>query len=159
MPQIDRTFIDRILEMSAPNTVFRQELTRNMVAASLDAVELESVVNHYKHVLAALKEGGTGASVTDISAKLAEIVTEGKELTRQFNGLYEEWSNVSFRPAPAMYRTERPGVVEVVRPRSMSAYYVVVAVAFVFGLMVSVLAAWLHSRVLPMLVVARQPNP
>jgi hypothetical protein len=158
-PQIDRTFIDRILEMSAPNTTFRQELTREMVRSSLDAVELESVVNHYKYVLASLKAGGTGASQSDIAARLAEIVAEGKELTRQFNGLYEEWSNVSFRPAPAMYRTERPGAVAISRPRGASSYGLAVAIAFLVGLMISVLIAWLHSRVWPMIVVVRQQNP
>ena len=82
-PQIDRTFIDRILEMSAPNTAFRQELTRAMVNATLQAVDYESIVNHYKQLLMALKRGSSGSSAVDLGSRLSEIVGEGKELTRQ----------------------------------------------------------------------------
>jgi hypothetical protein len=154
-PQIDRTFIDRILEMSAPNTTFRQELTRDMVKASLDAVEYESVVNHYKQLLAALKSGDSGSSASELSSRLSEIVTEGKDLTRQFDGLYDEWSRVTFRAGPAMYRTERPAAVEVVRPFTLASYATTIALVFFVTLLIAVLAALVHTRLWPALVAGK----
>jgi hypothetical protein len=148
-PQIDRTFVDRILEMSAPNAAFRQELTRAMVKASLEAVEFESVVNHYQQLLSALKRGGSASSITELGSRLDEIVVEGKELTRRFNGLYEEWSRVSFRAGPELYRTERPGAVNVIRPYSLRSYAAVIALAFFVTLTFAVLAALVHTRLWP----------
>ena len=151
-PQIDRTFIDRILEMSAPNTTFRQELTRDMVKASLDAVEYESVVNHYKQLLAALKSGDSGSSASELSSRLSEIVTEGKDLTRQFDGLYDEWSRVAFRAGPAMYRIEKPAAVEVVRSFTLASYAAAVALVFFVTLTLAVLGALVRTRLWPALV-------
>lgn len=154
-PQIDRTFIDRILEMSAPNTMFRQELTRAMVKASLEAVESESVVNHYKQLLAELKSGGSSSSVAEVDSRLSAIVTEGKDLIRQFDGLYDEWSRVAFRAGPAMYRTERPGAVEAVRPFSLTSYATTIALVFFVTLLIAVLAALVHTRLWPALVAGK----
>ena len=151
-PQIDRTFIDRILEMSAPNAAFRQELTRAMVKASLEAVEYESVVNHYKQLLAALKSGGSGASAADLGSRLNEIVTEGKDLTRQFDGLYDEWSRVAFRTGSAMYRTEMPATVQVVRSFTLMSYATAIARVFFVTLTLAVLGALVHTRLWPALV-------
>ena len=151
-PQIDRTFIDRILEMSAPNTMFRQELTRDMVRASLDAVEYESVVNHYKQLLAALKSGYSGSSAAELDSRLSEIVTEGKDLTRQFDGLYDEWSRVAFRAGPAMYHTERPGAVEVVRAFTLASYATVIALVFLITLTLAVLGVLVRTGLWPALV-------
>ncbi len=148
-PQIDRTFIDRILEMAGPNTTFRQELTRAMVKASLDAVEYESVVNHYKQLLATLKSGGSGSSAAELGSRLNEIVTEGKDLTRQFNGLYEEWSRTAFRAGPALYRTEKPGAVEVVRSFTLATYATTIALVFFVSLTLAVLGALVHTRLWP----------
>jgi len=154
-PQIDRTFIDRILEMSAPNTEFRQELTRDMVKATLEAVEYESIVNHYKQLFAALKRGGNGHSSVELGSKLNEIVTEGKDLTRQFNGLYDEWSRVAFRAGPAMYRTEKPGAVQVVRPSTFRTYATAIALVFFVTLTLAVLAALVHTHLWPALVASK----
>lgn len=148
-PQIDRTFIDRIVEMSAPNAVFRQELTRAMVKASLEAVEYESVVNHYKQLLAALRSGGSGTSAADLDSRLNEIINEGRDLTRQFNGLYDEWSRVAFRAGPAMYRTERPGAIEIVRPFTLASYAPAIALVFFVTLILVVLAALVHTHLWP----------
>jgi hypothetical protein len=145
-PQIDRTFVDRILEMSAPNVAFRQELTRSMVKASLEAVEYESIVNHYRQLLTALKSGGSGSSAAEIGSRLEAIVTEGKSLTTQFDGLYEEWSRVAFRPGPAMYRTEKPAAVEVVRSVTFSSYVSIIALVFLVTLILAVLGTLVRTR-------------
>ena len=148
-PQIDRTFIDRILEMSAANTTFRQELTRAMVKASLQAVEYESIVNHYKQLLAVLKSGGSSSAAVELGSRLAEIVTEGKSLTRQFNGLYDEWSRVSLRAGPSIYRTETPAAVGLVRSYGRSTYLTAIALVFFSTLIFSALAALVHTHIWP----------
>jgi hypothetical protein len=148
-PQIDRTFIDRIIEMSTANTTFRQELTRSMVKAALEAVEYESIVEHYKQLLAALKSGSGGYSVGELSSRLSEIISEGKDLTHQFNGLYDELSRVGLRAGASMYRIERPAVIEIARPFGIAAYATTVALVFFVTLTVVILAALVHTHLWP----------
>lgn len=126
-----------------------------MVKASLEAVESESVVNHYKQLLAELKSGGSSSSVAEVDSRLSAIVTEGKDLIRQFDGLYDEWSRVAFRAGPAMYRTERPGAVEAVRPFSLTSYATTIALVFFVTLLIAVLAALVHTRLWPALVAGK----
>lgn len=153
-PQIDRTFIDRLLEMSQDNTTFRQELTRAMVKASLEAVEYESVVTHYQQLLAALKSGSTGSSTAELSSRLAEMVAEGKELTRQFGGLYDEWSRAAFRAGPVMYQTERPTTVEVARAYAPTSYVMIIAMVFLVSLAVAILVTLVRTKLWPALVAS-----
>lgn len=153
-PQIDRTFIDRLLEMSADNTTFRQELTRAMVKASLEAVDYESVVTHYKQLLEALKTGGTGSSTAELGSRLSEIVTEAKDLTRQFMGLYDEWSRAAFRAGPAMYQTESPAVVQVIRASAPASYVMIIAMVFLVSLTVGVLMTLVRTKLWPALVAS-----
>jgi hypothetical protein len=148
-PQIDRTFIDRILEMSGPNTTFRQELTRSMVKASLEAVEYESVVDHYQQLLAVLTSGGTAASKAEVGSKLQDIVTSAKEATREFNGLYDEWSRVAFRPGSAMYHTESPAAVAIAWPFTLRTYVTAIFLVFFVTLMLGVLLSLAHTRLWP----------
>jgi len=115
-PQIDSTFIDRIVEMSAANTSFRQELTRAMVAAAVEAVEAEERAAYYRRLLATLRStSGVQLTPAEIDARLENIVAQGKELTRQFNELYLEFSRVSLRAAAALYQTDKPVTTEVYR--------------------------------------------
>ena len=115
-PQIDRTFIDRIIEMSEGNTTFRQQLTESMVTATVEAVAAQERAGYYRRLLESLREpGGSGLSSDDIDRRLNEIVDQGKALTTQLNGLYMEFSRVSLRAAAAMYQTQRPVTTEVYR--------------------------------------------
>jgi len=115
-PQIDRTFIDRIVEMSATNTTFRQELTRSMVLAKVAAVDTASRVDHYQQLLTTLKSGGSSSlTTTDVERRLVAIVADGKDQVRQFGLLYDEFSRVSLRSGPLMYRVERPAEVHAIR--------------------------------------------
>lgn len=151
-PQIDRTFIDRILEMSRDNTAFRQDLTRDIVRATLDAVALESTVSHYKWLLASLKAGGTAAKSSEMDASLAEIVKEGKELVRQFNGVYDEYSRTAFRVDGQLYKTVTPGVVRVARAFSLATYEVVIILVLVSTLMLTVLGILVQTQLWPTIV-------
>lgn len=115
-PQIDRTFIDRLIEMSEGNAEFRQEITRSMMEASVDAVNKSAAVEHYGVVLAAIRSAsGPSLSREELVARLDQITQEAKDATRVFNEIYDEYSRVAFRAGPAMYRVERPPDMDVLR--------------------------------------------
>jgi len=131
-PQIDSTFIDRIVELTAANTTFRQGLTRQMVDAKVTAIDSAARVAHYQQLLTAIKSNSRSL-VTDaeISRRLAAVVATAKEQTQQFNALYDEFSRVALRPGPSMYRVERPPQVDALRSFAFrSLWLLVLAVAF-----------------------------
>lgn len=138
-PQIDRTFIDAIVQMSASNTTFRQEITRQLITASVSAVEREADVQHYRALLDATKAGSAESLPMDVVTKrLASIVAEAKDLTSRFNHIYEEFSRVSLRVAPVMYRIEQPPVGITTRAFGLRNYallvlYVLVAAPVILG--------------------------
>lgn len=138
-PQIDRTFIDRILEMSEANTMFRQEMTREMVEAGVAAVQSRGKVRYYEHLAAALRRPqGGGFSSAEVDARLDQIVEAGKALAQQFNDLYDEWSAISLRAAAAMYQTNKPARVEISRPFTRTSFVLMVVGAFVVSLLLLV---------------------
>ncbi|MGE3341951.1 MAG: hypothetical protein AB7L71_00845 [Vicinamibacterales bacterium] len=137
-PQIDSTFIDRIVEMSEANTAFRQQLTTAMVSATVEAVEAEERAAYYRRLLETLRStSGVQMSPTEIDARLDDIVAQGKELTRQFNELYEEFSRVSLRAAAAMYQTEKPVTTEVSRNFAVQDLLMLVFGTFLLSLLVA----------------------
>lgn len=108
-PQVDRSFVDRIVEMSLATDPYRRELTDRMVEASLEAVSAQNRATYYRRLLQSLREpGGAQLSSQELDARLAEIVEDGKALSAQFIALYEELNRVSLRPAGAMYQTPKP---------------------------------------------------
>ena len=119
-PQIDRTFIERIVELSATNTEFRQEITRDVIEASIDTVSRASVVEHYRNLLAAMKDNsGESMPADDVTKSLAIIIAEAKDATQLFNEIYNEYSRVAFRAGSALYRVEQPAQATVLRAFSV----------------------------------------
>lgn len=115
-PQIDRTFIDRIVEMSEANSTFRQDLTKSMVEAMVQSVSARERSGYYQRLLQSLRDARGGQMTTaELDGRLTQIVDQGKALTKQFNDLYDEFSRVSLRAAAAMYQTEKPVTTEVYR--------------------------------------------
>ena len=113
MAQVDRSFIDRIVEMSAASAIYRQQLTDRMVEAELEAVAEEQRASYYKRLLQSSREQGNGDVDSDtLNLSLNEIVKEGQALTKQFGELYDEFSRVALRSAGAMYVTEKPVTIE-----------------------------------------------
>jgi hypothetical protein len=108
-PQIDRTFIDRIVDLSTANTTFRQEVTRQAIDASVEAVDRATLVEQYRQLLASLGERGDQQAASENVVQILERVTaQAKDATRRFNEIYDEFTRVSLRPGPAMYSVERP---------------------------------------------------
>lgn len=113
LPQVDSSFVDRIIEMATESIRYRQQLTNQMVQAHLEAVAEEERAAYYRRLLQS--SGGSGGIVDpeELAARFADIIAEGKALTKQFGDLYDEFSRVSLRAAGAMYVTEKPVAVEV----------------------------------------------
>jgi len=132
-PQVDRTFIDRIVEMSEANTTFRRTLTESMVAASVDAVTARDRADYYRRLLQALRSPSSSSlEPTQVDARLNEIVEQAKALIVDFNSLYDEFSRVSLRSAAALYQTDKPVTTEVSREfTSRSLLMLVVGTFFV----------------------------
>lgn len=135
-PQFDRTFIDRIVEMSQGNTVFRQELTESMIEATVASVEARDRASYYRRLQQALREP-EGAQLTpaEVDARLDQIVTQAKTLVMDFTTLYEEFSRVSFRPAAAMYQTDKPVTTQASRDFSFAELTLLVFGIFVVTLL------------------------
>jgi hypothetical protein len=128
-PQIDRSFIDRIMELSEVNTTFRQEITRQAINASIEAVNRTAVVEQYRLALRALtRSSSTGLSRAEIDAGLNRVAEQAKKATARFNAIYEEFVRVSLRPGPQMYRVERPVEGAAVRSFRGTDYLFAVAV-------------------------------
>ena len=112
MAQVDTSFIDRIVEMSASTVLYRQQLTEKMVEAELQAVAEEQRGAYYRRLLQTAREPGPEVDTESLERSLNAIVDEGKALTRQFGALYDEFSRVALRSAGSMYVTEKPVWIE-----------------------------------------------
>jgi hypothetical protein len=133
-PQIDRTFVDRILDLSALNTTFRQEITRNAIEAAEDVVERRALVDQYKALLASLtRNSGDQMTGAVVAGALDHITTQAKEATSRFNEIYAEFSRVSLRAGPAMYRMEQPVEFSSIRAFTFRDYASVVLGALVIS--------------------------
>lgn len=147
-PLIDRTFVDRIVELSAPNMVFRQELTRSLVLANVEAVRQEANVSHYQRLVDQLRQPGVSdLSPQEIDQRLKAIQDDGKVLAKQFNDLYDEFSRVSLRASASMYKLEGPVQMDVARAFTLRSYILVVAGAFFVTLLLAVGGCIVWSRV------------
>jgi hypothetical protein len=119
-PQIDRTFLDRIVELSAVNTTFRQEITRQSIEASVEAVDRGALVEQYRQLLSSVtRNGAEPIAAESVNRTLAQIGHRAKEATRRFNDIYHEFSRVSLRAGPAMYRIDGPMEVSAIRAFGM----------------------------------------
>lgn len=149
-PQIDRTFIDRIVELSAPNMAFRQELTRAMVTASVDAVDRVGNANHYQQLADALsRPSPVGLTRQEVSDRLLNIVEAGKRLAKQFNDLYDEFSRVSLRADSAMFQVTGPVRVQVQQSFTFWDYALTVLASLLVALVVATAACLVWSTFRP----------
>lgn len=130
-PQIDRTFIEGIVELSEANTTFRQEITRRVIDASIEVANRAQVVEHYRGLLASMSDRDAPSMLMDeVSRRLESITAEAKDTTRLFNDIYSEFSKVAFRAGSAMYRVEEPVQVVALRAFSFRRYALLVLGVF-----------------------------
>jgi len=103
IPQIDRSFIDRIVQLSAQTSDFRQTLTEQMVEAEVDAITFRSEEAYYEQVVQGT--GGVPNTPGAVDAGLTSAMTEGRRLVAEMNALYDELNRVGLRPSGALYAT------------------------------------------------------
>lgn len=130
--QLDRSFVDRIVEMSGANVAFRRQLTEAMVKAASEAVTAQKRASYYRRLLQSLRESGAAQMPPDeLDKRLDEIVLESKALTKQFNDLYDEFSRVSLRSSSSLYQTDKPVTTEMNRRYTLNWLGTVIASVFV----------------------------
>lgn len=147
--QIDKTFIDRIVEMSEANTEFRQELTEKWILESVNEVAAAERASYYARLAQSLRvPSGASRNITpaEIDGRLDDIVKEGKALTALFNQVFDEFSRVSLRPAGAMYQTDRPVSTEVSRSFTMSELVLIAFGAFLAALVAAFAGLVIRER-------------
>lgn len=137
-PQVDRSFIDRIVEMSEANTAFRRNLTESMVSASVEAVSAKDRADYYRRLLQSLRSsGGPTLEPAQVDTRLGEIVVQAKGLIADFNTLYDEFSRVSLRAAASLYQTDTPVTTEVSREFTTRELLMLVVGAFFVSLLLA----------------------
>lgn len=145
-PQFDIAFIDRILGLSGPNTLFRQELTKQMVQTNVLAAAQQSNVSHYQRLSEQLRQpGSSGVTPKEMADRLQAVVDEAKALTKQFNDLYDEFSRVSLGSGSALYQLDGPVLTRQDRALSLRGYLTTVFGAFFSMLLLMAVGCFLWS--------------
>jgi len=147
MPQIDQSFIDRIVQMSNATAGFRQELTGQMIMANLEAIRAQTRAEYYRRLLQSLRDsGGVSATIDELAERLEGIKAEGKRLTKQFGDLYDEFSRVALRPAGGLYQAVKPVAFEEDRSFSRRSLMQLVIGAFLAALVLTFAALVIRER-------------
>jgi hypothetical protein len=128
-PALDDTFIDRIVELSEANVLYRQKLTDALVAAQLEAVFEEQRASYYRRLLQTIGSG-VEADQGELERRLNAIVAEGKELTKQFGALYDEYSRVALRASASLYEARKPVTIETSQQYARRSLLNLIALAF-----------------------------
>jgi hypothetical protein len=106
--QIDRTFVDRLLQMSEANVLFRQELTKSLVNSNLELAARQSDVEFHERLMRAIQSAPRSISTTVGAEPIERIARRAKEISTQFSALFDKYSRVSLRTAPALYAVQSP---------------------------------------------------
>jgi hypothetical protein len=161
-PQIDGTFVDRLIQMSSmssENVIFRQDLTRELVRASLEVSTRGILAAHYRQLLStnARPAGPTTSAATE--QRLTAIAALVKDLTKEFEELYAEFSRVSLRAGSSLYRVESPIVSQQLRafgPRDAGLAILVAMIAAPLAMCVIILGMFFWRRLLQSASVSRR---
>jgi len=126
--QMDRSFVDRLLELSDKNIQFRQDLTQRVIVASAAVVTRLGEVAHYRGLLEASQRGG-GGDAAQLESRLQPIAEAAKVETKLVQDLYTEFSRSAFRVSSAMYQVFQPAGLITTRSFSLSRLALTVFVA------------------------------
>ncbi len=134
IPQLDDSFIERIVQLSTQASIFRQKLTRSMVKAGEAAAEAGVEVAYYAMVLEASRTGRTVQRAEMVQQQLDGVIQEGKRLVGELNAAYEELGRVGLRPGAALYVPTDGTQHLKTRPFSSRDLLVILATTFVASL-------------------------
>ena len=129
-PALDNSFINRIIELSDANVRFRQKLTESMVEAQTEAVAEAQRASYYRRLLETATTPGSNGEPELWDAQLDAIVATGKELTRQFGALYDEFSRVALRASASIYEARKPVTLDTTQQFKRRSLLNLVLIAF-----------------------------
>ena len=159
-PQLDRTFIQSIVEMSAGNQLYRQKQSDLINQLDLEAIDLKATVDRYTKLKEQMMHvSDTDLTVEEVERQLAASIAAGKELTKRFDDLYDEFSNDSLRAGPAMYTVESPLSVSRVSSYTWADAAIRMAEALVVTPLLLGLGCFFYDRLRPWLAAARGSGP
>jgi hypothetical protein len=147
-PQIDRTFIDRIVELSADNTAFRQEMTRNMVQANVSAVDSRAKADYYAELARSLSVASDmSLTAEEFDQQLKGVADTGRGVVANLLLLEAEIARVSLRPAGAIFQASTPPVLVSLRSFTVGAYGLLVFGVFAAGALMALGYCLVRRRV------------
>ncbi len=127
--------------------MFRQEVTKKLIDASLQVVQSHATVEHYQQLKNEMTSGLAGGAPEDLMRRLDQIVKDGTDLVKAFDELYDLYSSASLRPAGAMYRIESPTQSSTVRAFSFrSLEFLIAGVLLLTPLIVALIQIFVHDR-------------
>lgn len=142
-PQIDSTFIDRIIEMAGTSEAYRQTLTDNLVGAGVSVAAGDLDVRYYKWLLASRRSGQSDA---ELEKTLQALTEAARALIVEFNTLYDHYTSVSLRPDAEMYTIASAPTSDRLIGFTRRSYLLLVASALFGSLVLGALAALAYNR-------------
>jgi hypothetical protein len=108
VPQLSDSFINRLVEVTAYDTRYRQSLADRIIRAGEESVMLERDVEYYTSLLDAVRRApaatrGAEDSVRDIEGRLKEIFESTVRAIEQGNAFYEQLSAHNLNPRTNLY--------------------------------------------------------
>jgi len=142
-PQIDGTFLDRLIEMAGANSEYRQTLTGKLVEAGLNVAAADVDVRYYRWLMGARR---SGASAADVQAQLDALTAVAKKLMDEYNLLHEHYTLVSLRPDSELFTVVSAPSSSRLIGFTKRSYLLLVVSAFLGSLVLGALAAVAYSR-------------
>ena len=135
IPQLDSSFIERIIQLSSQPNEYRRELTEKMVAHAESASHSGTEEAFYTAIIESAQRGGPRLDGAGVRQQLDLVITEGKRLVEELGNFYGELNEVGLHPGAAMYVVTERTQETVSRPFGRSDLVLTVLAAFVISLM------------------------
>ncbi|HYR28297.1 MAG TPA: hypothetical protein VEU30_07500 [Thermoanaerobaculia bacterium] len=152
MPQINESFIDRLLELSTHDRDFeyRQELVDRITTEALRTLPFDSEAVHYRDLLESVRQGGApgGGDPADpaFRAQLQSIFDDARTGVGQVNEIYRLLSE-GLNPPTVLFTVTRPPMRRVERDLPPGRLALYSALIFGASVPVIILACLLHNRI------------
>jgi hypothetical protein len=152
MPQINDSFIDRIVAMTGQSVdvLYRQKLVDDFRTAMRGTIPAQQAVAYDQEVIAMLRNspsgGGGGRSAEQVRAELAATQNEVRMLVGRVNEIYEQVSR-NLNPSTELYTLTAPPIAHTERTRNMKTLAMYDLLAVIVALPIIIVLCLLHARV------------
>ncbi len=155
IPQFGSTFLDSLVQMAQENSdaAFRQDITRKMIDAGLEKVNLEFESKYYQELfdrLSDLKAQQESAEEREARAKFIPLAEERINETQQqvfdtlmqtiheMNSIYQELSRHNLNPELVLFSVTAPVVTSIEKPVALKKIliYTILALFFLEGVII-----------------------